>query len=108
MGNKRFNLEEQFQSYLQQVELDKTKLSHVQYTETAKAFAAGVSQLMMYFYTVVGVAKDESESIEMLEDIIQQIKEYWKVYMEKRLPWKNLYKSQKKPWTRMKTCGAFY
>jgi len=70
-----FELEEQYQFYLQKVELYESKMGEVQKKETRQAFIAGVSQAAMFYLKIAEM--EEDQAIQEIDNIMQQIKKYW-------------------------------
>jgi hypothetical protein len=79
MKDRSFNFEQQFFNYIKTVGLNEKKMSPIQYVELHRAFVAGVTQLVMYMYTVIGDTGDD-DAVDLLEAVMRQVEEYWKVY----------------------------
>lgn len=71
----KFNLEEQYQIYLQKVDLDENKMGETQKRETRQAFFAGVSQSVLFY---IGLANmEEIEAVNSLDNLIEQVSDFW-------------------------------
>lgn len=71
----RFNLEEQYRIYLQKADLDESKMGETQKKETRLAFYAGVSQSVMYYFSLAEM--DEDDAVEELDHVMRQVSEFW-------------------------------
>lgn len=71
----KFNLEEQYQIYLQKVNLDESKMGEIQKRETRQAFYAGVSQTMLYYFTLANM--EEDDAVNELDNIMKQVTDFW-------------------------------
>lgn len=70
---QKFNLEEQFQLYLQRVGLNPAVMNAVQLRETKNAFVAGIGQLLMYQYEITSADIPDEVGGQYLEDIKTQV-----------------------------------
>lgn len=73
---KKANIELMFQNYLKKVNLDPTKMSKVQFTETRRAFMAGVSSLIVVMVDDIS-EMGEQNAFEYMEDISNQCETFW-------------------------------
>jgi hypothetical protein len=70
-----FNLEQQFQFYLQTVKLDPKSMSEIQLQETKRAFFAGLAQM---WKIIINIGKIEEQNCEAIfVDIEDQISIFW-------------------------------
>ncbi len=67
-----FDLEQQFEFYLNIMKLDKAKMPEVQIVETKRAFMAGVGQMLALAQSKISQL-DEEEAINTLEDMYKQV-----------------------------------
>lgn len=71
----KFNLEEQYQLYLQKVNLDESKMGEIQKSETRQAFFAGVSQATLHYFSLAGM--EENDAVEELDNMMKQVTDFW-------------------------------
>ncbi len=71
----KFELKEQYQIYLKKACLDESKMGEVQKKETRLAFMAGVSQAVLYYFSLAMM--DEDDAVNELDNIMQQVTEFW-------------------------------
>jgi len=70
-----FNLEQQFQFYLQTVKLDPKSMSETQLQETKRAFYAGLAQM---WKIIINIGKIEDQRCDAIcNDIEDQIALFW-------------------------------
>lgn len=74
--NKTFNLENQYQLYLERVGLKEANMHPVQRTETKRAFIGACGQMLILLRDDLG-ALEESKAIETMQDMINQAGEYF-------------------------------
>ncbi|MFL9844719.1 hypothetical protein [Flavobacterium rhizosphaerae] len=73
---KTFNIEEQWQLYLERVQLSENIMNPLQVQETKRAFMAGIGQLYMWLINdSAALTADEAE--QSLHDLLLQLQEYW-------------------------------
>lgn len=72
MANKTFDLEHQYQLYLNRVGLKETNMHPVQKTETRRAFMGACGQMLILLRDDLG-ALEESKAIETMQDMINQV-----------------------------------
>lgn len=78
---EKFNLNDQFDMYLQRVGLDKTLLSNTQYTELKRAFIGAAGQMLVMFRDYIGGIENEGEAISVMESLFIQVGEFWKTQL---------------------------
>lgn len=71
----KFNLEEQYQIYLQKVDLDENKMGETQKKETRQAFFAGVSQSVLFYLALANI--EEMKAVDLLDDLIMEVSNFW-------------------------------
>lgn len=74
----QFNLENQYQIYLQLVNLNESTMSPIQRTETRRAFMAGCGQMLVLMRDEVG-ALEENAAINAMENMLQQAANFWTI-----------------------------
>lgn len=74
--NKTFDLEHQYQLYLQRVGLKKENMHPVQRTETKRAFIGACGQMLILLRDDLG-ALEESKAIETMQDMMNQVGTYF-------------------------------
>ncbi|HCC51470.1 MAG TPA: hypothetical protein DEQ30_04940 [Porphyromonadaceae bacterium] len=74
----KFNLEEQYQVYLQKVKLDERKMGEVQKKETRQAFYAGISQAIMFSYALTEMVEDDAAK--ELDYVVKQVTDFWGLF----------------------------
>jgi hypothetical protein len=77
--SKEISIERQFENYATRVNLDKTKVSPVQYDETKKAFFAGASAMLLLFSTVIPDIPNDATAVMAIEKLNQEAEFYWKI-----------------------------
>lgn len=69
-----------FDAYLARVKLSRDQMSEVQYTETKRAFMAGISSL--YVHLIIGVPNHFGDNPELWEEradnINRELREFWR------------------------------
>lgn len=70
--NKTFDLEHQYQLYLERVGLKEANMHPVQKTETRRAFMGACGQMLILLRDDLG-ALEESKAIETMQDMINQV-----------------------------------
>jgi hypothetical protein len=73
---KTFNLNDEFERYLNIVELDKRIMPPDQLRELKRAFYGACGQLLILTRDEVGALPDE-EAIEALQDLLNQVANFW-------------------------------
>ena len=76
MANKTFDLEHQYQLYLERVGLKEENMHPVQKTETRRAFMGACGQMLILLRDDLGVL-EESKAIEIMQDMINQVQVYF-------------------------------
>jgi hypothetical protein len=71
----KFNLEEQYQVYIQKANLDEREMGEIQKKETRQAFFAGVSQAVFYYFTLAEM--EENAAVDELDSIMKQVTSFW-------------------------------
>lgn len=72
-----FNLEYQYQNYLNLVGLDEEKMNKIQAKETKQAFFAGCGAIIVLMRDEISEL-EEKEAIEQLESLNNQLMQFWK------------------------------
>lgn len=80
---KELDLEVQYKTYLQKMQLDETKMHPVQKLETKNAFMAGCGQTLVLMLEVIGAMKDEDRAVLHLEDLLNQANFYFEDLLRK-------------------------
>lgn len=75
---KKFNIEEQFLTYLELMKLDHEKMPLDQLTETKRAFIGALSQFYIFLFSSAKSLSDD-EGAEALVDLQSQLSIYWEV-----------------------------
>lgn len=73
---KKFNLEYQYQLYLQRVKLDESRMSDMQRRETKLAFMGACGQLLLLLRDDVG-ALEEEEALDLMTDMLSQVGDFF-------------------------------
>ena len=73
---KVFNLEHQYQLYLKRIAISESKMHEVQRKETRQAFMGACGQMIFLLRDEVA-ALPEDEAIEVLEDMKNQVGDYF-------------------------------
>lgn len=71
----KFDLQEQYQLYLKKGRLDENRMGEIQRKETRQAFMAGVSQTVLYYFTLA--AMEEDAAVQELDNIMKQVVLFW-------------------------------
>ncbi len=74
---EKFNLEIQYQKYLERVGLKESQMGDTQRVETKRAFMGGCGQMLVILSNDISQL-DEDKGIEQLQDMIDQVKAFWK------------------------------
>ena len=74
--NKTFDLEHQYQLYLERVKLKEANMHPVQKTETRRAFMGACGQMLILLRDDLG-ALEESKAIETMQDMVNQVQVYF-------------------------------
>lgn len=72
-----FNLENQWKKYLKLGEVKESDLMSIQKQEMRRAFFGGMGQMMILIRDEVGLIKDEEKAVEALQDMLNQIAQFW-------------------------------
>lgn len=72
---KEFDLEKQFEFYLQKVNLDPKNMSEIQLQETKRAFYAGIAQMWKMFIAIGELKEQNCDAI--FNDIDDQLAIFW-------------------------------
>jgi hypothetical protein len=72
---KKFDLEKQFDFYLEKVNLKKENLSEIQLQETKRAFYAGIAQMWKMFCEIGEMKEENCDAI--FNDIDDQLAIFW-------------------------------
>lgn len=76
MKQKEFNLEHQYQLYLERVKLKEFQMSEVQQKEMRQVFMGACGQMIFLLRDEVAKYSDD-EAVEILQDMIQQVANYF-------------------------------
>lgn len=71
-----FDLEEQYQYFLELVKLDESKMTPIQKRETKQAFMAGCSQMILLFRREVN-NMEQDDAIAGINSILKQLALFW-------------------------------
>ena len=72
---KKFDLEKQFEFYLEKVNLKKENMSEIQLQETKRAFYAGIAQMWRMFVEIADMKEENCDAI--FNDIDDQLAIFW-------------------------------
>lgn len=72
---KKFDLEKQFEFYLDKVNLKKENMSEIQLQETKRAFYAGVAQMWKMFVEIGDMEEENCDAV--FNDIDDQLAIFW-------------------------------
>lgn len=78
MKKPQFDLNHQYQLYLKRVGLNEKTMSSVQSKETKRAFFGACGQMLILLRDNVGEL-EETEAIETLDDLTNQVKNFWAI-----------------------------
>lgn len=73
---KKFNLEHQYQLYLQRGGVPEERMHPVQRVETKRAFFGACGQILILLRDDVGALED-NEAAKALESLMSQVEKYW-------------------------------
>lgn len=73
---QKFDLNEQWKTYLQRVGLQEDKLHPVQLTETKRAFFGACGQLLILLRDDLSVFPEDT-AVEIMQDMIRQVADFW-------------------------------
>ena len=73
---ERFNLEKQYQLYLERVGISERKMHPTQKVETKRAFMGACGQMLILLRDDLGEL-EEDKAIEQLQDMINQVQSFW-------------------------------
>ena len=74
--NKQFDLNHQYQLYLQRVNITEAQMHPTQRIETKRAFFGALGQLLVLMRDDIGVL-EEDEGVRVLDDMVAQVKVFW-------------------------------
>lgn len=72
----QFNLENQYQLYLERVGITESQMHPIQRAETKRAFMGACGQMLILLHKDLG-ALEEDKAIEQLEDMMNQVQAFW-------------------------------
>lgn len=72
---KNFDLEKEFEFYLEKVNLKKENMSEIQLQETKRAFYAGVAQMWRMFIEIADIKEENCDAV--FNDIDDQLAIFW-------------------------------
>lgn len=73
----QFNLEKQYQLYLERVNMDEDRMHPVQRTETRRAFMGACGQLLMLIMNDLQDIDDDKDRMDQMKDMINQVQSFW-------------------------------
>ena len=73
---ERFNLEKQYQLYLERVGITERTMYPTQKVETKRAFMGACGQMLILLRDDLGEL-EEDKAIEQLQDMINQVQSFW-------------------------------
>lgn len=73
----QFDLNYQYKLYLQRVGLFENSMSPIQKQETKRAFFGACGQMLLMMRDDVGGIEDESAAVKVMEDLINQVGNFW-------------------------------
>lgn len=73
----RIELNTMWHKYCELAGLPEEEMSPVQRQETKRAFFGACGQLLIAFRDDVGAIEDEEEAVACMEDMIQQVANFW-------------------------------
>jgi len=76
MNKPEFNLEHQYQLYLERVKLKESQMPPIQRKELKRAFMGACGQMLILLRDDLGELS-ENEAIETLQDLHNQVSNYW-------------------------------
>lgn len=74
---QQFNLEYQYQLYLERVSLKEENMHHEQRKQLKQAFMGACGQLLILFRDDLGGIEDEEKAIATMQDMLNQVGDYW-------------------------------
>ena len=74
---KKFNLENQYQKYLKLIKMKESNMHPVQRKETRRAFIGACGQMLILLRDDVAAIEDDDEAVKVLDDMINQVSEFW-------------------------------
>jgi len=74
---QKFNLEKEYQKYLETTKQDEAKMNPVQALETKRAFFGACGQMLILFRDEIGGIEDEDQAIEAMQDLLNQVGDFW-------------------------------
>lgn len=74
---EQFNLEYQWKLYLDRVGLKEETMYPVQLQETKRAFYGACGQLLFLMRDDVGAIEDDSQAVEVMQNMIDQVGNFW-------------------------------
>jgi hypothetical protein len=75
--DKKFELEHQYQLYLQRVGLKESAMHPVQKRQIKQAFIGGIGQMLILLRDDVGAIEDEDEAVKVMESLLNQVGDYF-------------------------------
>ena len=75
MNKPEFNLEHQYQLYLERVGLKEAQMHPAQRTETKRAFMGACGQLLVLMQELASLPEDDA--VATLDDMICQVSNFW-------------------------------
>lgn len=76
MNKPEFNLEHQYQLYLERVGLKESQMPPIQRKELKRAFMGACGQMLILLRDEVGEL-DENEALEVYKDLLEQVGKFW-------------------------------
>jgi len=75
MRKPEFDLEHQYQLYLQRMKLDERKMHPIQKTETRRAFMGACGQMLIMLRDDIS-RLTEDEAVDVLDDMVSQVSDF--------------------------------
>lgn len=75
--DEQFNLENEYQAYLDRVKIKESDMHPTQRVETKRAFFAACAQMLVLFRDKIGAIEKEEDAIKAMEDLFNQAHEFW-------------------------------
>lgn len=73
----KFNVQQQFELYLQRSGIAYLPKDSTQYIELRRAFMGAAGQLLILFSDDIGAMEDENEAINVMDSLFNQVHDFW-------------------------------
>ncbi len=80
-----YDLEYQYQEYLHREGVSEEKMGNTQRIETKRAFMGGIGQLLVLMRDGIGTVKDPVQGVTHMQNMMEQVKEFWGNEIDKLL-----------------------